>query len=53
MDADALDGDYTNDPDDGHEHEFVEAEIDLSRNDNTVTCTRCGMLSVEDADDIS
>lgn len=39
---------YPNDPDDGHDHDFVDEELDLSGNDNTVVCILCGLLSVAD-----
>ena len=43
--ADPSDGDYPNDPDDGHDHLFDDEELDLSGNGSTLICTRCGMLS--------
>lgn len=40
--------DCPNDPDDGHEHDFVDEDLDLSGNGNTMVCALCGLLSVDE-----
>lgn len=41
--------DFPNEPDDGHFHEFVDADGTETRTDSVaVICVHCGMLSAED-----
>lgn len=43
---------YPRRPDDGHKHEFEDAEgCDPGTDANAVICVLCGLLSVEDAFD--
>jgi hypothetical protein len=43
--------DYPNEPDDGHEHEWVEAEgVDTGTDADAIICVKCGLLSAEDSD---
>jgi len=40
---------YPNDPDDGHEHEWTDAEdIDTGTDANAIICIRCGLLTADE-----